>query len=399
MEEKSLPKSQKYLAAALICCLILFFLELVCFAFFSIFKERFTFYDVSRLLLEESKIEKAKQAYDFELGWRRNFDTPFGERPRPKKYSKALLATYGDSYTYCDQVLDHQSYQYYLAAKLKSDVYNFGVGGYGTDQAYLRFKSEFPKIRTPLVALGLITENINRTVNIFRNYYYSETALSLTKPRFVLKNGSLELIENPLKSKNDISKLRDVEFVRSLGRHDWWYNLDSYPELSFPYTAILFNRRLWLEALYGRGNAAIDDIDPRPWENLWQHPEARQLMFAIIDAFVADAKELGAEPLILVSPRKREVLAMLNGEEPAELKILLQYCQEKGYHCFDGVSAIASQVKDKKDLKNFYYGHLTPQGNLLFARKLFRYLVSEQIVDGYRLKKKRDQRSSKKNPG
>ena len=48
------------------------------------------------------------------------------------------INTYGDSFTQCHQVSDHETWQEYLAAHLGEPIRNFGVGGYGVYQAYKR---------------------------------------------------------------------------------------------------------------------------------------------------------------------------------------------------------------------------------------------------------------------
>ena len=199
-------------------------------------------------------------------------------------------------------MLHNQTFQTFLSKKLKADVYNFGVGGFGTDQAFLRFRREYQKVKTPIVALGLITENINRIVNVYRRFYYQKTELSLPKPRFKLKEGNLSLVPNPIQNANEIPNLLQPEYITGLGENDWWYNKEQYPELRFPYTSILFNKRLWLEALHGQREDKISDTNARPWEDLWSETEPRELMFALFDAFDKEVKASQAIPIILILP-------------------------------------------------------------------------------------------------
>jgi len=355
-------------------------IEVGCRWFFTAFRQRFTFFDPRSLTLPPEKLPRAARVFSAELGWQRRFETPFGERPRARDCGRPLLATFGDSYTFGEQVGDKQTYQFYLSRRLKADVYNFGQGGYGTDQAYLYFQSRYPLVKTPLVSMGLITENINRIVNVFRPYYFSRTALALTKPRFDLQHGRLVLLPNPLQSAAELPKLADPVFIRSLGVNDWWYERDRGPELAFPYSGILFNKRLWMEALYGRGSG-IDDIDPRPWEDLWGEERVRALLFAILDAFVSDARRLGATPLIVLSPRKGEVLEKFRGGEPASAARLLEFCRARAYHCFDGIGAMAGEARSEQEVLSFYTGHLNPRGNQLFAQALQRWLRRGGLVE------------------
>jgi hypothetical protein len=55
---------------------------------------------------------------------------------------KARINTYGNSFTHGDQVNDGETWQEYLAGHLGEPIRNFGVGGYGVYQAYLRMKRE-----------------------------------------------------------------------------------------------------------------------------------------------------------------------------------------------------------------------------------------------------------------
>jgi hypothetical protein len=52
------------------------------------------------------------------------------------------INTYGDSFTQCHQVSDGETWQEYLAAHLGEPIRNFGMGGYGTYQAYRRMARE-----------------------------------------------------------------------------------------------------------------------------------------------------------------------------------------------------------------------------------------------------------------
>jgi hypothetical protein len=85
------------------------------------------------------------------------------EFPDPDKY-QACVSLYGDSFTWGDEVDDVHAWGNVLSKLLHCRVSNFGVGGYGTDQAYMRFhynKNDKPK----LVILGFYTENIQRNVS------------------------------------------------------------------------------------------------------------------------------------------------------------------------------------------------------------------------------------------
>lgn len=125
--------------------------ELTCFVTFTHFQKKFTFFDFSKYFLNQIDVDIAFNRYRPELGWDNDYPTRFGERPRSREYDQPLMAAFGDSFTHCDEVKDAETWEERLAVLLQKNVYNFGVGGYGTDQAYLKFLSVFPKVRTPIV--------------------------------------------------------------------------------------------------------------------------------------------------------------------------------------------------------------------------------------------------------
>jgi hypothetical protein len=356
-------------------------IELLSFGFFHAFKDRFTFHDLDLYRLDADQIEQAAQKYEPRLGWSNHYQTPLGERPVPKVYDNALVSSYGDSYTYCAEVEDADTWQVDLSKRLGMGIRNFGVGGYGTGQAYLRFHDEFHESPTRIATLGLITENINRIVNVYRPYYFPHTQLPFSKPRFLLQDGELLLQENPVRTASELDRLSNTTFLRKLGRHDWWYNRDNYPELRFPYGAILFNKRMWAEAIYGKVVEPINDVNPRPWEALWREREARQLMFALFDQFTAEARQLGAVPLILVFPQREDVTEYLRiGRRADDLVRIMDYCQSANLYCLELISLFAEHVDPEKPStlnRLFMRAHVSPIGNKFIAGGIANWIRSQ----------------------
>ena len=108
---------------------------------------------------EEERINLfIRKSFDKELGWIRkantsgkeenNGKTSFfkidkkGSRFNPNnnnKYKKNII-TFGDSFTFCRQVNNNQTWQAFLAKSKKLNVSNYGVGNYGADQALILSK-------------------------------------------------------------------------------------------------------------------------------------------------------------------------------------------------------------------------------------------------------------------
>ena len=108
----------------------------------------------------------------------------------PPAGSPTILAV-GDSFTFGDQVSDHQTWPAILEAQTRCTVLNGGVFGYGIDQAFLRATELARKYEADIVIFSLIPKDISRC----------EFAVSygVRKPFFtVLADGGLELRNYPV---------------------------------------------------------------------------------------------------------------------------------------------------------------------------------------------------------
>jgi len=62
------------------------------------------------------------------------------------------------------------------------NVLNYGIGGYGFDQAFLRFQREGIALRPDVVLIGFAPDDLGRLVNVYRRFI-SSRELPLAKPR------------------------------------------------------------------------------------------------------------------------------------------------------------------------------------------------------------------------
>jgi len=95
-----------------------------------------------------------------------------GSRVVPGASGPVLVSSYGDSFTEGIEVDDASTWQAHLSRLSGSLVQNFGVMGYGPDQALLYLQHNLGRGgRVPVVVLGVITENLNRLMIAFRPFY------------------------------------------------------------------------------------------------------------------------------------------------------------------------------------------------------------------------------------
>jgi hypothetical protein len=209
------------------------------------------------------------------------------------------VSLYGDSFTYGDEVAHSEAWSNVLSSKLKCRVGNYGIGGYGTDQAYLRFLNNVHD-SARVVILGIFPENVLRNVNRYRYLLDARTVFSL-KPRFVLEHDRLRLIEMPAWNQEEF--LVATESPENAFEHEAFLPDSEYGpvSLSFPYS--------WKAVkllLSDRARSAI--LGHTSWEVFYRddHPtQALRITSEIADLFAKTSQSRGKVPLLLIYPTPR----------------------------------------------------------------------------------------------
>jgi len=292
-----------------------------------------------------------------------------GERFTCTSFRTTGIATYGDSFTYCSQVPDEQTWQTFLAEKLGTNVLNFGVGGYGTDQALLKYEHQ-DRTLAKIVMLCILPENINRIVNIYRPFYQYDDPLALTKPLFIRDGSGFKVFPNPLNTVWDVAKLDDPIFMKRLGELDYWYRLDQeLPPLRFPYILSLVQwRKTMLDQLALTAARVLPfRYEARyPW-NLFEEAEPFAIMCHIVDMFVKTAISRGETPIIIIMAHKDYVQELMDYRVSRAAK-LVSYMKRKQYMVIDLIQAMATMNPTRKELDEWYEGHATAAGNKITAK-------------------------------
>jgi hypothetical protein len=196
------PRGRKALSIALKVLLLCTVVEVPC-AFATAWLERRGFYYVAQ---HPKGFRFYMKQRDPELGWVKPADPrelahldASGARKLPAfpdVTAKACVSLYGDSFTWGQEIDDEHTWANYLAQHAGCRVADWGVPAYGTDQAYMRFLRAKDD-KTPVVLLGILSENVLRNVNVYRGLLPSIVQFGL-KPRFVLdEGGALRLVPLP----------------------------------------------------------------------------------------------------------------------------------------------------------------------------------------------------------
>jgi hypothetical protein len=197
--------------------------------------------------------------YDPELGWVRK---PFTQKEETGRDGKTLytingvgarsnpnhenlehfISCYGDSFTFCRQVNDNETFEWQLSEITKTDVLNFGVGNYGLDQSILRLFREYPLNRTKIVIIGVVPSTIVRILCVWKHYNEYGNVLGF-KPRFQLSNGRIRLVKNIINTEEKFKHYKD--FIPEINKNDEFYESKFKKEMvSFPYFVSIMSNPL-----------------------------------------------------------------------------------------------------------------------------------------------------------
>ncbi len=112
---------------------------------------------------------------------------------------KTAIALVGDSFTFGEEVRYEETWGYHLGELLGDGVQilNFGVPGYGVDQAYLRYEREARRWTPKVAIFGVFTHDLLRTLTVYPFLANPQWDLPFSKPRFMVSDGKSVLLNDP----------------------------------------------------------------------------------------------------------------------------------------------------------------------------------------------------------
>ena len=353
--------------------------------------------------------------YDSELGWVRKPNTehieknqqgttkwtinPKGARTNPGfENLNSKISCYGDSFVFCRQVNDDETWEYHLSKLKETNVINFGVGNYGIDQALLRMKREYQKNKTQTVILGVVPDTISRIVSVWKHYYEYGNTFGF-KPRFIVKNNQLQLIQNPIDHESKFYKYGN--YLGQIRENDFFYRNKFKREiLHFPYCiTILKNFRRnygiinWVRKIQSLKNSKKDfsEIEWNPtkiimkinleWRvKLYQDKQITLLLKKIIEEFFLFSKQNQFKPVLVILPQKDDVNFIKKNfhfyenflEELSNLEELQIIDTTKDFLQVKNLDSLYSD-------KNEYGGHYSVDGNQKIASIINDELTTDSL--------------------
>lgn len=300
------------------------------------------------------------------LGWGPRVDasglvTALSPRPPVADAAPPCVSAYGDSFTFGSEVADDHSYPHQLGLRLGCAVANYGVGGYGSDQALMLYRAQRRLDAAPTVILGHVSENILRNVNQYRALLYPGPGQEMSfKPAFTLSGSRLQQVPPPVASADDLDR-----FVRD---PDAALALDAFrarPRRGFPY--------LFALARWGAGDfhvRAFVSGQPRhaPFYSPAHPAHALALTTAILETFAREAQLNGQQPLLLLIPVGADfTYQRRTGRWPDEP--LYRALADAGLPVLHAGPALAARLGDENPCSLFgnCSGHFNDRGNQWLA--------------------------------
>ena len=316
--------------------------------------------------------------FDAELGWtwKPSSTSPEGvtinalgargprEYARERPSGRTRILAFGDSFTFGDGIRDSATFpRIFESRRREFEVLNFGVSGYGTDQAFLRYRSVGRDLGADVVCIGIMLENIGRNVNRFRPLWNTRTGFCATKPRFVLADEDLRLLPQPYRTKTALREaLLDGSLVEHVSEGEHWL-VPSPPRFSFTarvVTALLGERR-------------------RSPARLWRDEAGTPLRttLAVLEAFRDEALADGARLApILIFPAPEDLERALAGRPYWEG--FLAELDRRGLDRIDLIPPLAERQRELLAAPGpatlYFKSHLSSVGNSVVADALYAWL-------------------------
>ena len=319
--------------------------------------------------------------FDTELGWTHRggyrsadglFSTGALGARGPAEYGPTppegvlRIACFGDSYTWCDVVTDEDAWTRRIENRRPgTEVMNFGVSGYGTDQALLRYRRDGRELGAQVVLLGILMDNVGRNVNRYRPLWYPAANACVAKPRFVLDGAGLQVVPPPFGSSEEaLAAVTDGSILAELEPHEHWRG----PELG----PLRFSSLARLAAGWSAYRA-------RSVERLWRDRDGEpyRVTLAIAEAFAREARADGARLFaVLVFPRPADHLSVLAGGE-RYWQGFLDDLGERGIPALDLSLPLEAAARGASSPELYAEGHLDAFGNLAVAEQLLTWIEEE----------------------
>jgi hypothetical protein len=321
-------------------------------------------------------------------------DGPLGER-RMLNYpgQPCRISTYGNSFTQCDQVSDGETWQEYLAAHLGEPLRNYGVGGYGVYQAYLRMLRE--EADSEYVLLNVWSDDHYRSVYSWRTLHmpgygemlrdtvavedsgYMFHANPWAHLRMNLDTGEYEEQANPYSTPESLYALCDPDHV--VDAFQGHAEVQARLAMQGATDVQLDLLQRLADALDMPTDFSSSDATARTGSALLTAYALRSTMW-VVEKASAFAASTGKQLMVVTSYMSSDVVAACHGR-PRFDQPFVDYLERQDILFVD---SLAKHVEDyahfgctpEEYAARYYIGHYAPTGNHFFA-----FALKSEVVE------------------
>lgn len=297
----------------------------------------------------------------------------------PDPNEKSCVSAYGDSFT-LSHVRDEYAWANVLAELMDCRVSNYGVGGYGTDQAYLRFLNNLAdkSDKSKVVILVHSTENIIRIINQLRDLIYESDSLGL-KPRFIISDdGTLSLV--PIKSYDYDTYVSAIENPSGYFQYEYFTPAgpSGIQKFGFPYLT---------KVLGSLNNFRIKaKINSRPQHSEFYDPEhdseGLEVTAMILKSFELDAQKSDRAPLVVILPMCKDLIYFLE-EKRWVYQPLIERLDQMEVDFLNLGTGMIEHLDGNHPVELYWdcSGHLNEKGDRLVANLIFNYINQNNLLN------------------
>lgn len=311
----------------------------------------------------------------------------FSDRP-------CRINTYGNSFTQCHQVSDGETWQEILAAHFGEPIRNFGVGGHGLYQAYLRMiQHEDSETGTPYVIVNIWGDDHHRNIMSCRYIQLGHWSFPLGSDmfhanpwehlRFDPDSGKIVEMPNLCPTPESLYLLCDKEWMYETFKDDFLVqiimcqrgeNLDASELEKLSET---LNLKIDFRSSKKRSDAANTLFNECAWRSSRYVIEKTQSFLA----------ERGKKLLVLLSYPCKSVVDACKGisrDDPKYMdwhpRAFRDFLKQKNIQFVDSLPKHMDDyanfgISPEEYAKRFYIGHYSPAGNNFFA-----YAIKDELV-------------------
>lgn len=289
----------------------------------------------------------------------------------------ACVTLFGDSFMQGARVDHAHAWSNVLSRDLGCRVANFGQGGYGTDQAYLRFTRHREHVGK-VVALGHMSENILRNVTRCRDLYTSSMDFAL-KPRFVVDAaGQLRVLPLPRLSESQYLRLVGLEDPPLALAHEGFAlgGASGLTPFRFPFSVSLARslRDYRMRAALARRPPYDEFYDPA-------HPAGGLAITAeILRSFVREAAARGVRPLVILFANRLD-LDFHQATGTWTYGPLAERLAQEKLPVLDLGPLLEARLAGRESADVFEVtGHYNEEGNRIVAAEVASYLRENELL-------------------